>query len=166
MKLLPEQVAKMRETLEQLKVQYHELVEEKSSNSKRGNVGPDGFGDVNTGVSAYDVADIIRKMGELESIIDSATIVENIDSETIQIGSRFTATINFWGEDETVDYVLSESHENFDSEDVMVITDKSPLGKAVLGKKENDEFTYRGPEKEFRGVINKVNIKGSKTIVK
>ena len=39
--------------------------------------------------------DIIRRMNELETIINSAIIIEIGDSETIQIGSKFTATINF-----------------------------------------------------------------------
>lgn len=166
MKLLPEQVAKMRETLEQLKVQYQEKVEEKASNARNSHIGTDGFDDINTSVSAYEVQDIIRRMNELETIINSAIIIEIGDSETIQIGSKFTATINFWGEEETQDYILCEMHETIDDEDVMIITDKSPLGKAVLGKKENDSFSYAGPSKTFNGVINKIHTKDAKTMVK
>lgn len=166
MKLLPEQVAKMRETLEQLKVQYQETVEEKSSNARNAHIGTDGFDDINTSVSAYEVQDIIEKMKKLDEIIKSATIIEICDSETIQIGSKFTATINFDGKDKTQDYILCEMYETIDDEAVTIITDKSPLGKAVLGKKENDSFSYAGPSQTFNGVINKIHTKDAKTMVK
>ena len=166
MKLLPEQVAKMRETLEQLKVQYQETVEEKASNARNAHIGTDGFDDINTSVSAYEVQDIIEKMKKLDEIIKSATIIEICDSETIQIGSKFTATINFDGKDETQDYILCEMHETIDVKGLTIITDKSPLGKAVLGKKENDSFSYAGPSKTFNGVINKIHTKDAKTMVK
>lgn len=166
MKLLPEQVAKMRETLEQLKVQYKETVEEKASNARNAHIGTDGFDDINTSVSAYEVQDIIRRMSELEAIIKSATIIEIGDSETIQIGSKFTATINFDGKDETQDYILCEMHETIDVKGLTIITDKSPLGKAVLGKKENDSFSYAGPSQTINCVINKIHTKDAKTMVK
>ena len=60
MKLLPEQVAKMRETLEQLKVQYQETVEEKASNARNAHIGTDGFDDINTSVNINNSANLTK----------------------------------------------------------------------------------------------------------
>ena len=76
------------------------------------------------------------------------------------IRSYYAATVNFFGEEETGTYMLAENCEEVDGKNI--ISAASPLGQAVLGKKENDNFSYPVKDNIFNGVINKLHTKEAK----
>ena len=79
----------------------------------------------------------------LDVVIDSAKGIEAKDSDTIEVGSTFKFTLSN-GYSNTVTLVHNLSKIDSAKE---FITTKSPLGAAVLGKKEGEEFAYTFADK-------------------
>ena len=125
----------------------------------------DGSSDATPLIGQYEIVANEKEIKMLESIYDRSNILEKSNSETIEIGSYFNSSINFFGEIETKEMVLAET--NWDIEGYTVISTSSPVGKAVLGKKENDGFSYKVNGEIITGTINKVYCdQKTKTIVK
>lgn len=160
MKLLPEQVTKLKESLERLIVTYNNLKESKKNDVKNSNYTIDGFTDLPDHELAYEINDVANRIRDLERLLETCIVIEEVASDTIQIGSEFTATTNFFGEDETETYVLAENCEKVDGKNIISLA--SPFGDSVLGKKENENFSYKVKENVFNGVINKIHTKASK----
>ena len=160
MKLLPEQVIKLKESLDKLIVTYNSLRETKKNDAVNANYTSEGFTDLPDNTLAYEINDIINKIHDLEFLLKTCTIVDDVSSDFIQIGSEFTATVNFFGEEETGTYMLAENCEKVEGKNI--ISAASPLGQAVLGKKENDNFSYPVKDNIFNGVINKLHTKEAK----
>lgn len=160
MQLLPEQVEKLKESLDKLVVTYNNLREIKKDDVVNANYTTEGFTDLPDHSLAYEINDIINKIHDLEYLLKTCTIIDDVSSDFIQIGSEFTATVNFFGEEETGTYLLAETIEKVEGKNI--ISAASPLGQAVLGKKENDNFSYPVKNNVFSGVINKLHMKDSK----
>ena len=94
---------------------------------------------------------------ELKNVLENMTL-EVADNDTIQLGSTFNFTLNgLVTKDVTLVRELSPADSPTD-----FITVNSPLGAAVLGKKEGETFTYLVNDSriknvtEFTGVINEI----------
>lgn len=74
----------------------------------------------------------------LDTIIESAKGIVATDKDTIEVGSTFKFTLNN-GYSNTVTLVHNLSQVDSPQD---FITTKSPIGAAVLGKKEGEEFGY------------------------
>lgn len=160
MKLLPEQVTKLKESLDRLVVTYNNLKESRKNDVKNSNYTSDGFTDLPDHELAYEINDIVNKIHDLEFLLTTCTIIDDVSSDSIVLGSEFTVTVDFFGEEETGTYLLAENSEKIDGKNVISIA--SPLGDTVSGKKENDNFSYKVNNNVFSGVINKIHTKDSK----
>ena len=112
-----------------------------------------GFGDLSEN-SEYDEAKneqgkLYSRIAELEEILLHAVIVDDseVDSDKISIGCRVTVT-NLDNGKELPAYKIVGSQEA----DVMsrAISEDSPFGKALMGRKAGDEVTVEAP----KGVIH------------
>ena len=93
-----------------------------------------------------------------EAIETSTSLLKFSNEERIGYGSTFNFSLdNGFSKTVTlVDKLVS-------ADDSSYITDKSPLGAAVMGKKEGDTFSYLTPVGlELNGIINEVYKKQSK----
>lgn len=101
----------------------------------------------------------INSSSFLKAINDEVSRNENVyevvssNSDTIEVGSKFNATIDFYGK-ETNNYILSDI--DIPVEGYIVITPSAPIAKAVMGKKENDSFSYDVNSHIINGTINKI----------
>ena len=75
--------------------------------------------------------------------------IEEKDSDTIELGSKFRLTLESeeYGSD-TDDYIMSDT--NIKVPGFITITHKSPLGFAVFGKEVGEKFEYK-----VNGLVNK-----------
>lgn len=166
MKLLPEQVVQLNESLEKLQNTYKRLREMKRNDVVNANYAADGFTDLPDSQLISEINETINKIHEIELILKTCTIIDNVPSEIIAIGSEFTATVDFFGEKEPETYVLVENGQKIAGKKIISIA--SPLGQSVLGKTVNDNFSYKVNNNVFNGTINKIHTcpLKEKTIVK
>ena len=95
-----------------------------------------------------------KETRELVKLLEVVEPIELVDTDTIGLGTKFSATIEEYGYKTTENYLLSES--TISLPNFMAITTTTPLAKAVMGKKENDEFSYDVYGVSIKGVINKI----------
>lgn len=166
MKLLKVQVDKLYESLEKLRSKYLMLKEYRKADNKNCNYTTEGFTDLADMDLAYEINSLSRQIDELELMLKTCEIIDVVASEEISVGSEFTATVNFFGEEEKEKYILAENCEKI--EGYRVVTVATPLGASVLGKKEGQTFSYTVGTNVFNGIVNEIHIKSAKekTIVK
>ena len=94
-----------------------------------------------------------RELNELSVLLLGEPIKEN-NSDVIGIGSKFNMTLKSEGYiEDTDDYMISES--SFKAPGFFTVTTATPLGMAVMGKREGDEFEYTSNGILNKGTINK-----------
>lgn len=166
MKLLPEQVVQINESLEKLRNTYKRLKEIKKNDVVNANYAVDGFTDLPDSQLNLEINETINQIRELELVLKTCTIIEEVTSETIGIGSEFTATVDFFGEEECETYVLVENGHKIAGKKIISIA--SPLGQSVFGKTVNDSFSYKVNNNVFNGIVNEIHTNSlkRKTIVK
>ena len=86
------------------------------------------------------------RMRQIQSILDSADIVETVDTSSVSQGS--VVEIRYEGDDDTEKYLLGSIEERRDGLDV--ISPESPLGSALLGHKIGDTVEYQAPGGKLR----------------
>jgi len=91
-------------------------------------------------------ANVEDRINHLEMILKSAAIVDEKHGDTVDIGT--TIVVQKVGEKEPVKYKLVGSEEADMSKGLL--SNLSPLGAAVLGKKKGDSFSFTSP----KGVMN------------
>ena len=147
MKLLPKQEELLMSKLEVLRKKYQNLLDTKSSTLPEAHA-------------------LIEEIKLLEKMLASSETIKKSNSDIIEVGSEFDATIDFFGEIVTDRYILLDSSEKID-ENMCIITSKSPLAEAVIGKRENETFKYQVNGKNVTGTIDKIYKYGKvKTIEK
>ena len=97
-------------------------------------------------------ANIEDRIAKIESLLKSAVITTTHKIDVVDISSR--VTIRKDGESGEVTYELVGSEEANVQE--KKISNKSPLGEALFGKKKGDTFMYKTPRGEVRGTILRV----------
>jgi transcription elongation factor GreA len=92
-----------------------------------------------------------ERIDQLENAINHAVVIDTDSSSgTVQIGSRVTVTM----QNQEKIYQILGSSEADPGHNIISFT--SPLGAALLGKKQGDAFTVRLAEKDVPGSIIKV----------
>ncbi len=86
------------------------------------------------------------RMRQIQNILDSAEIVETVDTDSVSQGS--VVEIRYEGDDDTEKYLLGSIEERRDGLDV--ISPQSPLGSALLGHKVGDSVEYQAPGGKLR----------------
>jgi transcription elongation factor GreA len=80
----------------------------------------------------------IRHLGRL---LESATIVADIDSESVQPGC--VVSVRYEGDDDVERYLVGSIEERREGLDV--VSPGSPLGAALIGSKIGDDISYSSP---------------------
>jgi len=90
------------------------------------------------------------RIAEIEHILKHATIISNKGKSTVALGSKVHVEL----EDGEQEYVIVGSTEA--NPDKGYISDESPIGKALLGRKPGDEVTVEVPSGTMTYKIKKV----------
>jgi transcription elongation factor GreA len=96
------------------------------------------------------------RMKQILSILDSAEIVDSIDTSAVNPGVVVEIRYEGDADDETVTYLYGSIEERREGMDVM--SPSSPLGSALLGHKAGDIVEYDAPRGKLR--VELVSISG------
>lgn len=117
-----------------------------------------GFGDLSEN-SEYDEAKneqgkLYSRISELENILLHAVILEEGDMPTgqVTIGSTVTVTATQGGVSRSFKIVGSQEADAMHG----IISEDSPFGKALMGRKEGDTVTVNAPAGEMKYKIEKI----------
>lgn len=97
-------------------------------------------------------ANIEDRISKIETLLKSAVITTTHKSDSVDISSRVTIEREGVSKEEMFELVGSEEADVPQRK----ISNKSPLGEALFGKKRGDTFTYQTPQGLVRGKILKV----------
>ncbi len=97
-----------------------------------------------------------------DAILNEVEILENPNSNTITLGSKFSVIMSDYGFKQEGKYVISESA--IGAGGYEAVLPNSPMGQAVIGKQEGDKFSYDVVGKIYVGSIGKVYTAKQKTI--
>ena len=116
-----------------------------------------GFGDLSEN-SEYDEAKndqahLEARISRLEEQLKNVCIVDHIDTDLVAVGTKVTLLDVEFGEQTEYRVVSSVGS----SEDDNTITSTSPVGIAILGKREGDEAVVVAPAGEIRFKIIKIS---------
>lgn len=141
----------LKDELERRKLHDREKIREDIAIAK-------GFGDLSEN-SEYDAARTAQaeneaRIQELESLIENAIVVtdDQIDNGMISLGSTVVLYDQDMEEDVTYHIVGSNEADPLNNR----ISDQSPIGHAIMGKKAGDEVTVETPGGEIGFVIKSV----------
>ena len=142
--LTPEGFAKLEKELEYLKVTGRKDIAEKIKIAR-------GFGDLSENAE-YDAAKdaqaaMEKRIGELEEMIKNAQVVDvnAVGTDTVSILSKVTVYDVDMEEEDTYTIVGTTEADP----DANKISDESPIGMALLGKKKGDVVTVETPGGSF-----------------
>lgn len=97
-------------------------------------------------------AEVEGRIKELEFMLANATIIEKKDSHIIGLGSTVTVTYVDDDEEEVYSIVGRMEADPFENK----ISNESPIGKAIIGKKEGDTVEIASPNGSYQIKILKV----------
>lgn len=109
------------------------------------------FGDLSEN-SEYDEAKneqgrLFSKIAEIKNVIDNAEIIATVDqSGVIDLGSRVTVKDLEFGDEDVYEVVGSQEADPVQ----MRVSDDSPVGKALMGRKEGETVTVHAPGGDFK----------------
>ncbi len=118
-----------------------------------------GFGDLSENAE-YDEArneqaKVEARIQELEALIENAEIIDetNMDVRSISLGSVVKLYDEDFGEEITYNIVGSNQADPLEQK----ISDQSPIGRALMGKKAGDSVTVTAPAGELRFKVLEVS---------
>lgn len=151
-KITDEGLKKLQEELETLKTEGRADIAEKIKIAR-------GYGDLSEN-SEYDEAKneqakLEARIVEIEAMLKNVEIIEDIKgkAKTVVIGVKVKVMDEEYGEEEEYRVVGSTEANSREGK----ISDESPMGKALLGKKIGDEVTVEAPGGEFKVKILEIS---------
>ncbi len=107
--------------------------------------------------SEYDAArdeqaKIEARIQELEFKLEHATIIDNKDKSTVNVGSEVTVIYEDDNEEDTYYIVGSLESDPFENK----ISNESPIGAALIGKKKGDVVSVEGPNGSYNVRIKEI----------
>ena len=151
-KITDEGLKKLKEELETLKTEGRADIAEKIKVAR-------GYGDLSEN-SEYDEAKneqakLEARIVEIEAMLKNVEIIEDIKgkAKTVVIGVKVKVIDEEFGEEEEYRVVGSTEANSREGK----ISDESPMGKALLGKKIGDEVTVEAPGGEFKVKILEIS---------
>lgn len=151
-KITDEGLKKLEEELETLKTEGRADIAEKIKIAR-------GYGDLSEN-SEYDEAKneqakLEARIVEIEAMLKNVEIIEDIKgkAKTVVIGVKVKVIDEEYGEEEEYRVVGSTEANSREGK----ISDESPMGKALLGKKIGDEVTVEAPGGEFKVKILEIS---------
>ena len=97
-----------------------------------------------------DLSFIEGRINELEELINKAKIIENSKSDKVTLGSKVTVKVN--GSSQTYEVVGELEADPMKKK----ISNTSPLGKALLGKKNGNKIEVEAPAGKVQYYIEKI----------
>ena len=98
-------------------------------------------------------AEVEGRIKELEYMLENAKIIQKESGHVVGLGS--TVTISYVDDDDTEVYSIVGSMEADPFENK--ISNESPLGKAIIGKKQGEEIEVASPTGSYKIKIEKVD---------
>jgi transcription elongation factor GreA len=151
-KITDEGLKKLQEELETLKTEGRADIAEKIKIAR-------GYGDLSEN-SEYDEAKneqakLEARIVEIEAMLKNVEIIEDIKgkAKTVVIGVKVKVIDEEYGEEEEYRVVGSTEANSREGK----ISDESPMGKALLGKKIGDEVIVEAPGGEFKVKILEIS---------
>ena len=151
-KITEDGLAKLKQELETLKTTGRADIAEKIKVAR-------GYGDLSEN-SEYDEAKneqakLEARIVEIEAMLKNVEIIEDIKgkAKTVVIGVKVKVIDEEYGEEEEYRVVGSTEANSREGK----ISDESPMGKALLGKKIGDEVTVEAPGGEFKVKILEIS---------
>ena len=90
-------------------------------------------------------AEVENKIKELETMIENAVVITEINTDSVSIGN--TVTIKYVDDDETEEYTIvgSKEADPFSNK----ISNESPIAKAVLNRKVGEKVSVDSPNGKY-----------------
>ena len=90
-------------------------------------------------------AEVENKIKELETMIENAVVITEINTDSVSIGN--TVTIKYVDDDETEEYTIvgSKEADPFSNK----ISNESPIAKVIMGKKVKDVVSVESPNGSY-----------------
>lgn len=137
------------EGLEEMKKELEELIQVKRPEVIKALKEARALGDLSENAE-YDAArqeqaQTEARIKELESMIENAVIIENVNTNEVSIGTR--VTIEYVGDDDTEEYSIVgvKEADPFNNK----ISNESPIARAILGKKVGDIVSVDSPNGKY-----------------
>ena len=137
------------EGLEEMKKELEELIQVKRPEVIKALKEARALGDLSE-KAEYDAArqeqaQTEARIKELESMIENAVIIENVNTNEVSIGTR--VTIEYVGDDDTEEYSIVgvKEADPFNNK----ISNESPIARAILGKKVGDIVSVDSPNGKY-----------------
>src|SRR5262245_23217882 len=83
------------------------------------------------------------RIRQLEAMLSDAVIVDVAAAESDEVSTGMVVSLRYVGDDDVERYLVGSIEER--REGVSVVSPNSPLGQALIGKKEGDRFSYEAP---------------------
>ena len=137
------------EGLEQMKQELEDLIQVKRPEVIKALKEARALGDLSENAE-YDAArqeqaQTEARIKELESMIEHAVIIENVDTNEVSIGTK--VTIEYVDDDDTEEYSIVgvKEADPFNNK----ISNESPIARAILGKKIGDIVSVDSPNGKY-----------------
>lgn len=159
-KLLPEQIKVLEEKLEKLRQEKHKMLDDYSNNQKITQSSSNELSDPQDFTFRINLHQINENIKEIESLLNESKQInlDDYNQDIIDVGTHFSATIEFDGEIENDEYVLvSDRNGSSKERKINFISEESPLGKVVKGKKIGDSFHYTVGNNVIVGFIEDIS---------
>ena len=151
-KITDDGLKKLQQELETLKTEGRADIAEKFKIAR-------GYGDLSEN-SEYDEAKneqakLEARIVEIEAMLKNVEIIEDIkgNSKTVVIGCKVKVLDVEYGDEDEYRVVGSTEADSLQGK----ISDESPMGKALIGKKIGDEVTVEAPGGEFKVKILEIS---------
>lgn len=154
-KFLPDQIENLKRQLETETSKFDEILEIRKQNYLEKRTGQGN--EISVIFDHSLLENFIMNTNELNDIkkkLLNCIIVEQNNSDTIEIGSSFEISLFFDEEEEKSNFTLVET--KLPRDPINYISISSPLGKAVIGKKQGDDFKYIVENSIISGRINEI----------
>jgi len=133
-----------KEGLEKLKQELHRLKTTERTNISKAIAEARDKGDLSENAEYHEAraqqAEVEERISKLEDILKNSTVVEDRHGEYVMIGS--TVTVEKKGGVKRTFMIVGSAESDMNAGK---ISNRSPLGTAVLGKKKGDTFTFNSP---------------------
>lgn len=150
--LIPEQVKALRDEIKKLELELNDSMKYYKNNQDDTKEESD-F--VDTSLEDLNCSETIKKLQLYRNILEQSEFISKINFEMVDYGTKFK--VKFDDSEEIETYTLTENSTGLIStslnQDSIYISIDEPLGKALKGKKENEEFSCCVPIKEKKDSI-------------
>ena len=152
-KFLPEQIENLEKQLNDENAKFNDFLKQRKEHySERGIGEGDASGVLFDNCLLENSAMNVASLNNIREKLLNCKIIERNNSDEIKIGSTFE--IFFDGDDEKITCTLIETR--IPNDPMHFISTSSPLGKAVIGKKQGDNFEYVVQKSVISGRITEI----------